>query len=205
MPDAVSESRRKVTLESEAKRNMRSQANCVISIPLHHDPERHWPPVREERLYASELADGSYRLESIPYFALSMSKDDIVHASTSGSIPLVDRVLEHRGHSTFRVMCGEGGPDVLLEAKALFQSLGCRVERHPNLPLIALSVPPSTDITAVYDWLQEGADEGRWDYEVGFDFHSILDGGCKVRPPENLPGIALMMRLFGRGDRQALF
>jgi hypothetical protein len=83
---------------------MKPSNYCEILIPLQHDHERHWPPVHQERLYASALPDSSYRIESIPYFALDLAFADIVQASLDGAYPLMSRVLQHTGNSTFRVM-----------------------------------------------------------------------------------------------------
>lgn len=149
---------------------MKPSNYCEILIPLQHDHERHWPPVHQERLYASALPDSSYRIESIPYFALDLAFADIVQASLDGAYPLMSRVLQHTGNSTFRVMFDANEKGALHQLAETLQSQGCRTEEHRKLPLLTLAVPPSVDIVNVYDLLDRGATAGQWDYEVGFDF-----------------------------------
>lgn len=80
-------------------------------------------------------------------------------------------------------MTDEHHADVLPEVAAL-QSMDCIAERHPTLPLLAISVPTSADITQVYDRLEAGAVSGQWDYEVGLDFvaHWIDSANSGLRP-----------------------
>jgi hypothetical protein len=157
-----------------------------ISVPLKHDAERHWPPVRSEILYASRQNDSAYVVESIPFYAKGVAEGDTAVVRQTSPHPVVTGILQHCGSSCFRIMTDQSDAgEVLPRVAALIEEYGCRTERHPTLPLLAVTVPASVDITIVYSALDRGADAGEWDYEIGFDYVRYwLDHTLSGRPLE---------------------
>jgi hypothetical protein len=141
-----------------------------IAIPLEQD-EDGFPPMANEYLWAEPLADGNYRLASVPWFARPLAVDDVVRATRDddGGLRFVER-LHWAGHLTIRVAPNPDGPapedlQPLIDA---FATVGVRGEgAMPAYPIVALDIPPDADLPAIKALLLEGEAEGRWYFEEG--------------------------------------
>ena len=62
-----------------------------------------------ETLWAWNLGDDRYRLDNLPYFAYSVSTDDIVYApfDENEGFPIFRKVLEKSGNRTIRIIFEE--------------------------------------------------------------------------------------------------
>jgi hypothetical protein len=103
-------------------------------------------------------------VESCPFFAYGVSRDDVVVAAPppGDESPRLEDVVEKSGHRTLRAAL-DPGVDVahprVQEALGRLLELGCTHETlRPKL--VAVDVPPSVDVAAAVGALQRLGDEG---------------------------------------------
>lgn len=133
-----------------------------IRVPLERPAGEAGPP--DDWLWAEPLGSGRYRIESCPFFAYGVSREDVVRAGDAPGqeAPALEDIVEKGGHRTLRlaldatVELGTPGVQALLEQ--LLQ-LGCTYELlRPKI--VAIDLPPEVDLAAVADVLQAQAREG---------------------------------------------
>jgi hypothetical protein len=139
-----------------------SEALVRIRVPLDAAPPEGGPA--DDWLWAEPLGSGRFRIESSPFFAYGISRDDVVRASPAAGEedPRLEDVLEKGGHRTLRVALD---PAVEVTGSAIqgllerLLELGCT---HESLrpKLVALDVPGQVDVAVVVQLLQSLADEG---------------------------------------------
>src|SRR5215217_8971885 len=77
------------------------------------------------------------------------------------------RVYERGGHSTYRIFLVEEKSAQQFEvAWEPLGKMGCLYERATDY-LVAVDVPPATDIYEAYRALEQGQTTGVWDFEEG--------------------------------------
>lgn len=118
----------------------------------------------EDWLWAEPLGSQRFRVESCPFFAYGVSRDDVVRATEAqgDEAPRLEDVIEKGGHRTLRLALdpridlADGAIQGLLER---LLEMGCTHETlRPKL--VALDVPPEVDVTIVVELLQALADDG---------------------------------------------
>jgi hypothetical protein len=133
-----------------------SEALIRIRVPLEQAPGASGPA--DDWLWAEPLGSDRFRVESCPFFAYGVSRDDVVRAvATDGEdAPLLEDVVEKGGHRTLRlaldpaVELADGAVQGLLER---LLELGCTHEAlRPKL--VAIDVPPEVDVAVVAELLQ---------------------------------------------------
>ncbi|MCB0719876.1 MAG: DUF4265 domain-containing protein [Bacteroidetes bacterium] len=123
-----------------------------------------YPPASCESMWAIELANGHYRIENIPFFAVGVSYGDVVEAqTTTDSLDFV-RVVSPSKHSTIRLIVFDSAKVAAVREKV--SSFGCDSERSHLPRLIAIDVPPQADIAGVDAFLIEGIEDGMFDVEM---------------------------------------
>ncbi len=132
-----------------------------IRVPLEPAPGATGPA--DDWLWAEPLGSGRFRIESCPFFAYGISRDDVVRADESAGeeAPRLEDVIEKCGHRTLRLALDpaieitDGAIQGLLER---LLELGCTHETlRPKL--IALDVPREVDVAVVAELLQSLADD----------------------------------------------
>lgn len=122
----------------------------------------------EDAVWAESLGSERYRVESCPFYAYGISRDDVVRAASAGEGgPVLDDVLEKGGHRTLRLTLG---PSVELRSTAVQRilerliDLGCTHELlRPRL--VAIDLPPEVDLEVAAELLQEAARSGALSWE----------------------------------------
>ncbi len=122
----------------------------------------------EDSVWAEPLGSDRYRVESCPFFAFGISRDDVVRAADApGEGPVLDDVLEKGGHRTLRLTLG---PAVELRSAPVQRvlekliDLGCTHELlRPRL--VAIDLPPEVDLEVATELLQEGTRAGALSWE----------------------------------------
>jgi hypothetical protein len=135
-----------------------------------------WHQQTAERLWAIPVGISLYRLENSPLYAYGVSYKDVVVARPRADGGLAFQDVQSRGgHSTYRVVVKASISRVDFERcwKPL-EELGCTYEssRDPE-NIFAIDVPPSTDVYAVYALLEQGEDQGIWEFEEGHCGHPL--------------------------------
>jgi hypothetical protein len=82
-----------------------------------------------------------------------LSFGDVVAVRPGESWPVVDRVVAHAGHSTYRVFADAEAFERRWET---LRVLGCGCERDLPHGLVGINVPPAANIRAVYAALKAG-------------------------------------------------
>jgi hypothetical protein len=133
-----------------------------IRVPL--DPAPEGPGPADDWLWAEPLGSERFRIESCPFFAYGISRDDVVHATEvqGDEAPRLGDVLEKGGHRTLRVALDprvELGDAVVQGLLERLVELGCTHEAlRPKL--VAIDLPREVEVTVVVELLQELADDG---------------------------------------------
>ena len=123
----------------------------------------------EDSVWAEPLGSDRYRVESCPFFAFGVSRDDVIRAAefSGGGGPVLDDVLEKGGHRTLRLTLGpsvelRSGPVQRVLEKLI--DLGCTHELlRPRL--VAIDLPPEVDLEVATEVLQDAARAGALSWE----------------------------------------
>lgn len=134
-----------------------------LDVPL--VVENEWPPVDVETLWARSEPGGGFVVESIPVFALDLSRGDTVEASrdTSGRLRF-DRRSRVGHHATFRLIA-LGDEAAVARVVERMAQLGVDVVESTFPALWALDVPPSVAQEPVRAALQEATTRGVIEFE----------------------------------------
>jgi len=141
----------------------------LVRVVVELEPSE-WHGNATERLWAEPVGDGRYRLRNTPFFAFGVSNGDIVFAEVRDGALSMTGVSIRGGHSTYRLKLSERGRGAPAFKRSWLplQAIGCTFEEGP---VLAVDVPASADIYAVYGLLEAGADSGAWDFEEGHCGH----------------------------------
>ncbi len=133
-----------------------------MRVPLDLGPGSAGPA--DDWLWAEPLGSGRYRVESCPFFAYGISRDDVVRAEDAAGeeAPRLECVIEKGGHRTLRAALGPGVELSGSAVKGLLErlaELGCTHETlRPKL--LAIDLPAEVDVAKVAERLQALADDG---------------------------------------------
>jgi hypothetical protein len=122
-----------------------------------------YPPVDWENLWAIPLSDGSYLVDSVPFYVKLISSGDVVAASHVDGQLTFQKFLAAGGHSTVRVIVYE--VDRVAELRSKLSGLGCATELSNVPSFFSVDVPPDVNLSAVVNFLERFAGQGVLDYE----------------------------------------
>lgn len=133
-----------------------------IRVPLdRHEGE---PGPSDDWIWAEPLGSARYRVESCPFFAYGLSRDDVIRADAPAGeeAPRLQDVMEKGGHRTLRLALDPAAELSHRPVQALLERLlemGCTHEAlRPKI--VAIDLPPEVDVGHVAELLQLGAREG---------------------------------------------
>jgi len=129
-------------------------------------------PGTSETMWAVVMSETSARLENVPLLAFGFSYKDVVETTVNdGQLVCTGRSVVRGGHSTYRLMVDPGAIGSSFDQRwAGLSALGCRFE-GASVRFLAVDVPPSADILAVYHLIEEGQHDGVWNFEEGHCGH----------------------------------
>ncbi len=116
-----------------------------------------------DAIWAEALGSDRYRVESCPFLAYGISRDDVVSAAARrGDEPELDGVVEKGGHRTLRVAVD---PGVGLESEPIQALLGRLVDfgctwEAARPTLVALDLPPDVEVARVVAHLEATKRDG---------------------------------------------
>ena len=131
-----------------------------------------WHGSVTETLWAVPVGPGQYRLENSPFFAFGISFQDVVSAKEEQKTLVFVEALRRGGHSTYRIIPKAGHGSAVARYWDVLERKGCTYEEGPK-GLLAVDVPPGTNIFEAYAALQAGEDAGAWTFEEGHCGHAI--------------------------------
>ncbi len=133
-----------------------------IRVPLDPAPGAAGPA--DDWLWAEPLGSARFRVESCPFFAYGLSRDDVVlaDAAPGQEAPSLSDVLEKGGHRTLRMALDPEADLADPAVQGLLErllELGCTHEAlRPKL--VAIDVPREVDEAIVVQLLQTLCDDG---------------------------------------------
>ena len=134
-----------------------------------------WHDHATETMWAAIVADKVYALRNVPFYVRGISFGDLVVVETKGRRRLFRRVYERGGHSTYRIfLVNENSQQEFESAWQPLEALECTYERARDY-LVAVDVPPATDIYEAYEILEQGLEAGVWDFEEGHCGHPLRE------------------------------
>lgn len=141
-----------------------------IQFDLEQD-EDGYPPFRSERLWAMPLPDGTYSIDSIPFFVMGISAEDVVEALDVDGMLRFQRLVRASGISTFRI--APNATEDLESVRADVIRLGGRCESSEQLRILAVEIAEAADILPFLDYLLDEKEKGGIDFEEGALRHSL--------------------------------
>jgi len=106
-----------------------------------------------ETLWAFDLGNDQYKIDNSPFYAYSVSAEDVVYApfNNDEGFPTFQRIVSKSGNRTVRVIFVEPGneSDVVLQGLV---GLGCSYE-GANEKYMSINIPRSVDLDAVRTYL----------------------------------------------------
>jgi hypothetical protein len=162
---------------SSAHTRLISDAGKLVKLIFELEPSD-WHGHATESVWAIPLGDDKYRVQNVPFYAYGVSYDDVVIAKPDQEGRLiVEGVPERGGHSTYRVILDAETKDEEFEAAwQRLESLGSTYERATNR-LIAIDVPPETDIHEAYGALESEEKKNVWGFEEAHCGHPLKKSG----------------------------
>lgn len=142
-------------------------AQVKIVFELERD-EDGWPPLSAESLWAYDLGDGTFRIDNVPWYVRDLAVDDIVAAANQDGRLVFTEFARKSEHLTIRIYCLTDA-DITAEAASVvevFRSFGLYTERTGGR-LLALDIPPGSDLPGIMQILVAGQVAERWEWEEG--------------------------------------
>jgi hypothetical protein len=122
-----------------------------------------------EHLWGESVGREEFRILNSPFFVFGISLDDIVRAEKLGDSYVFRGVVKRSGHSTYRIFLQGDRTIAGNEFTGRWQEFvgkGCTFE-NANSTLVAVDCPPGADVSAIYNLLKRGEEEGVWAFEEG--------------------------------------
>lgn len=143
----------------------RERANFIIGAKCSEDAStvREW-----EQLWSRRISGKRFEICCIPFFVYSLALGDEVEVAPEWGLPyMVQRVVKHAGHYTFRVWFEDTAPpNTREEVSAEVTRLGCLVEWSSD-NLLAVDASSQEQAQLVADILESREKRGHLVYETG--------------------------------------
>lgn len=117
-----------------------------------------YPPTSTEFLWCIPTEHGTYIVDNIPFFAREISLGDEVSAKRSGRTLHFSDIVRRSTNSTVRVLLKKINKASAIRKK--LDSFGCFTELMDELGLLAVSMPPNSNIAESLSFLDEEAEKG---------------------------------------------
>lgn len=141
-----------------------------IEFELEQD-EDGYPPLRYERLWATPRPDGLYSIDSIPFFVVGISADDVVEADDIDGALRFRKLVRASGNSTFRVVVSAASD--LEKVRAAIIAHGARCECNLQMGMLALEIASTQEIRPLLEYLVDERAKGVLDMEEGALRHAL--------------------------------
>ena len=131
-----------------------------------------------ETMWGERVTDSGVRILNIPVLVFGVAYHDVFATKLEDGVMVSAGPILRSGHSTYRLMLSpEAVGRVFDDRWARLEAIGCWYEKGTER-LIAVDVPPETDIYEAYRLFEEGMKDGVWTFDEGFCGHPPRD------PPE---------------------
>lgn len=134
-----------------------------------------WHGHGTETLWAEELANNTFRVKNIPFYAKNISLEDTILTEQREGNWFVKFIKERGGHSTCRIIINKNiTAEKFREYWELLEKIGCTYEKGEGR-LFAIDIPPGADIYDAYRLLEKGEANEIWDFEEAHCGHPLKD------------------------------
>lgn len=120
--------------------------------------ESGYPPAASEFLWCAPTENNTYVVDNIPFFTRDISLGDEIAAEKSDGELFFSRLVRPSKNSTVRVLVKD--PGMMLEIREKLDSLGCGSELMEDMDLLAVTMPPESNISQALTFLDEEAEKG---------------------------------------------
>jgi hypothetical protein len=117
----------------------------MVKLLFKVDTDGESPPVSFESVWAKELGEKLYRIESIPFYAGDATLGDVVKARVRKGDLWFGEMVEESDNSLIWVVVMDGDPGEIISS---IMALGCDVERC-NTEYFAINIPPTVKLSKV--------------------------------------------------------
>lgn len=141
-----------------------------IKIPLSGDNLMN---ADAEWVWAEPRDDGNYTIANVPFLAMGLSYNDVVEAELNDGALIFKGVVQHCGHSTYRIYAsaGRSNPAVCALLDRIHR-MNCDIEPATE-KLLAIDVLPGADIHSIYAVLSDAEEAGVIGFEEGHCGHPM--------------------------------
>jgi hypothetical protein len=122
-----------------------------------------YPPDEWESLWAYEVGPGLYSIDNVPFFARGVSWGDVVAVERKGDELHFKGVVHPSDHSVLRVIVYD--QTKVGEMHDKLKEMNCDTEQSHIPSLLAVDVPPTSDLQEIREFLIDGEADDRWTYE----------------------------------------
>jgi hypothetical protein len=136
-----------------------------VRVRVRLEQDDGWPPAESEGLWAQACPGGTYLLANTPFFAFGLSNGDVVRAAPGDDdvIWFTERV-QRGGSLTVRIITTDRA-EPIEDVVAEFEPFGVSGEGMERPGLLALDLPPGSDLASAKMLLATGVASGRWHVE----------------------------------------
>lgn len=126
--------------------------------------EDDYPPATVESVWALPLLDdGLFQVDNIPFFTCDAALGDVVECKEVDGENWFSKIITPSLNSLIRVVFFDVQLKPLISDD--LKSLGCLTEYFEKFGLLAISVPPTVQLSSIQEYLQDQAAKGGVDYE----------------------------------------
>jgi hypothetical protein len=141
-----------------------------VKVHFHLEIEDDWPPAGVESLWAVDQGDGTVKLDNVPWFVRGVACGDVLAVSPDeeGVLWAGDVVRPSENCTIRLIVLREGGSGAARQSVLnAFHRLGVWGEGIERFGMVALDVPPTSDLVQVQRLLNHGVAKSWWEMEEG--------------------------------------
>jgi hypothetical protein len=149
---------------------MSSSSLLKEKVLFHLEQDDGYPPVAIEGIW-TRLINGIHLVDNIPFYAYGVGPGDQISVKQDPEGLWFDKLIKPSGVSVFRVFIKDRN-DIPAVRGALLD-LSCPSEIDAQMGLIAIEIPVNVDLMPVLNYLMEGQETEKFDFEEGVLRHAL--------------------------------
>lgn len=123
-----------------------------------------YPPDDWETVWGLEVENSLYKIENIPFYVRGISFGDLVSVDRIGNELFFNELIELSGHSVIRVIVFDSSQTDELTRR--MSQMSCDYEGSHIDGFLAFDCPPVANYSEIVQYLEEGENRGKWEYEA---------------------------------------
>lgn len=135
-----------------------------IIFPVQLD-EDGYPGVSSEGIWARKLNDGSYEVDSIPFYVNDLSVGDIIAAADAEGRLMFANIIHKSTNNTLRVFLLDSLPEYTSQLKTKLRNLGAEIESFDER-YFSVNLPQGISLSKIEELLSSEVSSKKLEYEV---------------------------------------